>query len=68
MSSILNDVKHALGLLPDDTAFDSDVIMHANSHSWELGRSRASASREIPSSGRSSLMTLGLALSRVSSS
>lgn len=30
MSSILNDVKHALGLLPDDHAFDPTVIMHAN--------------------------------------
>lgn len=29
--SILNDVKHALGLLPEDTAFDLDVIMHINS-------------------------------------
>ena len=31
MSSILNDVKHTLGLLPDDTAFDSDIILHINS-------------------------------------
>jgi hypothetical protein len=31
MSSILNDVKHALGLLPADTTFDIDVIMHINS-------------------------------------
>lgn len=31
MSSILDDVKHALGLLPEETAFDSDVIMHINS-------------------------------------
>lgn len=30
MSSILNDVKHALGLLPEDAAFDVDVIMHTN--------------------------------------
>lgn len=30
MSSILNDVKHALGLLSDDPAFDVDVIMHTN--------------------------------------
>lgn len=30
MSSILNDVKHALGLLPEDVAFDVDVIMHVN--------------------------------------
>lgn len=31
MSSILNDVKHSLGFLPADTAYDSDVIMHINS-------------------------------------
>ena len=31
MSSILTDVKHALGLHEADTAFDSDVIMHTNS-------------------------------------
>lgn len=31
MSSILDDVKHMLGLLPDDNAFDSDVIIHINS-------------------------------------
>lgn len=31
MSSILDDIKHSLGLLPEDTAFDSDVIMHINS-------------------------------------
>lgn len=30
MSSILNDVKHSLGLLPGDTAFDSDIIMGVN--------------------------------------
>jgi len=30
MTSILDDVKHSLGLLPADTAFDSDVIMHTN--------------------------------------
>lgn len=30
-SSILNDVKHTLGLLPDQTAFDTDIIMHINS-------------------------------------
>lgn len=30
-SSILNDVKHTLGLLPEDTAFDSDIMMHINS-------------------------------------
>lgn len=31
MSSILDDVKHMLGLLPNETAFDSDVIIHINS-------------------------------------
>lgn len=30
MSSILDDVKHALGLLPAGTAFDSDIVMHIN--------------------------------------
>lgn len=30
-SSILNDVKHTLGLLPEDTAFDLDIMMHINS-------------------------------------
>lgn len=30
-SSILNDVKHTLGLLPDQEAFDGDIIMHINS-------------------------------------
>ncbi len=30
-TSILNDVKHTLGLLPEDTSFDSDIIMHINS-------------------------------------
>lgn len=31
MSSILNDTKHALGLLPDDDAFDITIINHINS-------------------------------------
>lgn len=31
MSSILNDVKHLLGLLPEDTSFDSDIMIHINS-------------------------------------
>lgn len=31
MSSILNDVKHTLGLLPAETAFDTDIILHINS-------------------------------------
>lgn len=30
MSSILEDVKHMLGLLPEDTAFDLDVIIKVN--------------------------------------
>lgn len=30
-TSILNDVKHNLGLYPEDTAFDSDIKMHINS-------------------------------------
>lgn len=30
-TSILNDVKHTLGLLPEDTSFDQDIIMHINS-------------------------------------
>lgn len=30
-TSILNDVKHNLGLLAEDTSFDSDVMMHINS-------------------------------------
>lgn len=31
MSSILNDVKHLLGLMPEDTSFDMDIIIHINS-------------------------------------
>jgi len=31
MSSILSDVKHTLGLLPEQTAFDIDIMMHINS-------------------------------------
>lgn len=31
MSSILDDVKLALGLLPEDTSFDPTIIMHINS-------------------------------------
>lgn len=30
-SSILNDVKHTLGLMPEQTAFDLDITMHINS-------------------------------------
>ena len=36
MSSILNDVKHALGLLPAGNAFDSDIIMHINTQFFNL--------------------------------
>lgn len=31
MSSILNDIKHLLGLTEDYTAFDTDIIIHINS-------------------------------------
>lgn len=31
MSSILDDIKLALGLLPEDTSFDSTIVMHINS-------------------------------------
>lgn len=31
MTSILNDVKHTLGLLPDQNAFDSDLVIFINS-------------------------------------
>lgn len=31
MSSILDDVKHMLGLLPEDTSFDTSIIIHINS-------------------------------------
>lgn len=30
-ASILNSVKKALGIMPDYTVFDSDIIMHINS-------------------------------------
>lgn len=30
MSSILNDIKHALGILPEVTEFDQDIILFAN--------------------------------------
>lgn len=30
MSSILNDVKHNLGILPENKAFDADIIMLIN--------------------------------------
>lgn len=38
MSSILNDVKHALGLLAEDTSFDTDVIMHINTAISDLSQ------------------------------
>lgn len=31
MSSILNDIKHVLGIPEEETAFDIDVMMHVNS-------------------------------------
>lgn len=31
MSSILDDIKLALGLLPEDPSFDSTIVMHINS-------------------------------------
>lgn len=31
MSSILDDIKLALGLLPEDESFDSTIVMHINS-------------------------------------
>lgn len=31
MSSILDDVKRMLGILPSETAFDGDVLIHINS-------------------------------------
>jgi len=31
MSSILNDVKEQLGLLPGDTSFNTPIIIHINS-------------------------------------
>lgn len=31
MSSILNDIKHQLGLLPSDNAFDIDIVININS-------------------------------------
>lgn len=30
MSSILNDVKHQLGLLPEMTDFDTTIVIHIN--------------------------------------
>lgn len=29
-TSILNDVKHSVGLLPEDTSFDTDILMYIN--------------------------------------
>jgi hypothetical protein len=31
MSSILNDVKETLGIVPADTAFDTTIVIHINS-------------------------------------
>ncbi len=31
MTSILDDVKHMLGIVPEETAFDQDVIIFINS-------------------------------------
>lgn len=36
MSSILNDVKHILGLLPEQTAFDQDLILLINAQFADL--------------------------------
>lgn len=30
MDSILDDIKHMLGITPEETAFDSDIIMQIN--------------------------------------
>lgn len=30
-SSVLNDIKHLLGILPDETAFDVDIVNYINS-------------------------------------
>lgn len=30
MSSILDDIKHMLGITPEETAFDSDIMNHIN--------------------------------------
>lgn len=30
MSSILNDIKHVVGIPEEETSFDTDVIMHVN--------------------------------------
>lgn len=31
MSSILNDIKHNLGIMPEETEFDTDIIIFVNS-------------------------------------
>jgi hypothetical protein len=38
MSSILNDIKHQLGLLPEQTQFDKDIIIAVNSAIATLDR------------------------------
>lgn len=30
MSSILNDIKEQLGLVPDDPSFDTEIVIHIN--------------------------------------
>jgi hypothetical protein len=37
-NSILDDVKHSLGLLPEDTAFDVTIINHINTYLTHLGQ------------------------------
>lgn len=38
MGTILNDVKHQLGLLPSDTAFDTTIIIHINTIMMNLSQ------------------------------
>ena len=38
MSIILQDVKHQLGLLPNDTAFDTTIIIHINTIMMNLSQ------------------------------
>lgn len=35
-NSILIDIKKVLGLTPDDTSFDADIVMHINSAFFKL--------------------------------
>lgn len=32
MASVLNDIKKLLGIPDDDTSFDTDIMIHINSH------------------------------------